>query len=72
MAFDITATLDALLTHLKGAGHFEHVQIGEPKSPPSTTGLTGAVFMSSVGVIDITLGNALESHIVTLLSLIHI
>lgn len=65
MAFNLTATLDALLTHLAGSGHFEHVQVGEPKSPPSTTGLTGAIFISNLVTNDLTFQLGVEVHTVT-------
>tara|TARA_Y100000310_G_scaffold50965_1_gene47025 strand:- start:2057 stop:2512 length:456 start_codon:yes stop_codon:yes gene_type:complete len=66
MAFNLTATLNALLTHLAGAGHFEQVQIGEPKSPPSTTGLTGAIFIANLVTNDITFQLGIEVHTVTI------
>ena len=65
--FDITATLDSILSKVSASGGFKAgLQIGEPKSPPGGAGLFAAVFMNSVEVGELTLGTTIERHDVTL------
>lgn len=63
MAFNITATLDAMASKLQASGYFQEVKIGEPKAPPNAP-IAAAIYMSRVGVAQLTLGTTIESHVV--------
>lgn len=47
MAWNPLTTLQVVTSHLKVGGRYDHVQIGEPKEPP-TGQLTACVIMSGV------------------------
>lgn len=48
MALDITGLLDAAVSHALASGRFEQVNGHEPKSAPTTGGLTAAVWAQDV------------------------
>ena len=65
MAFDITSTLRTVESYLSASGYVPSVQIGEPKSPPKSE-LSAAIFMTSVGIAQLTLNTTIEKHVVTI------
>ncbi len=66
MPFNITSTLDSVLSYLQASAYFTAgAQLGEPKAPPEGNGLFAAVFMSSAAVAELTLGTTIERHDVT-------
>ena len=48
MAINILGITDAVMSHAMASGHFDVVNGHEPKNPPSTGGLTGAVWTDRV------------------------
>ena len=67
MAFDVTATLQAILSYAQASGYFDSASIGEPVAPPDSLGLHAAVIMRDVGVTGVYLnGGTRERHNVTL------
>ena len=66
--FNITATLDAILSKVSASGHFRAgSQLGEPKSPPDGVGLFAAVFVNDIAVAGIVAsGDTIERHDVTI------
>ncbi|MFD5697444.1 hypothetical protein [Streptomyces lasiicapitis] len=58
MALDITALLDAVVSHALASGRFEMVNQHEPKNAPSTGGLTAAVWVDDTMAIR---GSGLDS-----------
>lgn len=61
MAFNITATLNAVLSYLDACGYFGDTTIGEYKQPPGTR-LSAAIFMSSTSFSPETLTRGIEVH----------
>lgn len=68
MAFNIKATLDAVASFIAKSGYCRGgVLVGEPKAPPAQNGdFAAALFMSRVGVAELTLQTTIEIHVVTL------
>ena len=67
MPFLVKDTLVQMQTYLARSGYVDEVLVGEPKSPPSSQGLTAALFLSNVGIGQITAGGqTVESHVVML------
>lgn len=50
MAFNISNTLDVLLSHVAASGHVSSNSMGEPIEPPSGDKLHGSVYMRSTTV----------------------
>ena len=68
MAFNISATLDQVVSYLKADGRFPNAQVGEFKQPPSTVErLAAAVWMDRAEVVLVFAdGGTREKHVVTL------
>jgi hypothetical protein len=68
MAFNITATMEAIQSLAKKRTEFADVLIGEPKAPPvaDDQGLFASIYMESVEVSQTTLSGTIELHVVTL------
>lgn len=49
MALNTAALIDRVVSHASRAGLFDQVQGHEPKSQPSNSGLTFAVFLAAIG-----------------------
>lgn len=49
MSVGINSLINAVVSHASTSGHFDRVQNHEPKSAPSGTGLTYAVFLAAIG-----------------------
>jgi len=65
MAFNISATLDVVLSHVAASGHVSSYSLGEPVGPPEGIKLHGAVYMRGTRVLLVYLdGDTRESHIV--------
>lgn len=62
MAFNITATAQALQTHLKDSRLFSDVEIGTPNSPPGE-GPVARIAFTSMFVAETTLTTAIEVHV---------
>jgi len=65
MAFDITTTINLVVSFLQKRGEYSLVQIGEPKSPPRGD-LAAAVFVSDASVVGVTLQTTIEIHELTI------
>jgi len=65
MAFDITSTINVVVSFLQKRGEYSLVQIGEPKSPPRGD-LAAAVFVSDASVVGVTLQTTIEIHELTI------
>jgi hypothetical protein len=65
MAFDITTTINLVVSFLQKRGEYSLVQIGEPKSPPRGD-LAAAVFVSDASVVGVTLQTTIELHELTI------
>lgn len=65
MAFDITTTINLVVSFLQKRGEYSFVQIGEPKSPPRGD-LAAAVFVSDASVVGVTLQTTIEIHELTI------
>lgn len=65
MAFDITTTINLVVSFLQKRGEYSFVQIGEPKSPPRGD-LAASVFVSDASVVGVTLQTTIEIHELTI------
>ncbi|MDP3909468.1 MAG: hypothetical protein Q8Q14_03670 [Gemmatimonadales bacterium] len=64
-AYDPEAALAALTSFLKGRGRIKHVQLGEPKAPP-TGEITAALMMESIRTVELVLDAADRVYEVTI------
>jgi hypothetical protein len=63
MAFNIKATLDAISSHIARTGYVNDVRIGEPVAPPDAVDkMHAAIYMTSAGVVSLTLSTTIEVH----------
>jgi hypothetical protein len=65
MAFDISRTLEVITNHLSTSGYFAHIELGDPKAPPSEN-IAAYVLMDKVSVVEMTLQSPRELHVVTI------
>jgi len=65
MAFNIRTTLNAIASHIARTGYVNDVRIGEPTAPPDAIDkMQAAIYMQSAQVVEVTLSNTIELHIV--------
>lgn len=62
MAYDITTTAQNLQAHLIGSALFSSVEIGTPNSP-EPQGPTARIYFGSARVVETTLTNTIEVHV---------
>ena len=67
MAFNIKNTHSAIASHVARTGYVNDVRIGEPVSPPDAIDkMHAAIMMQNVSVVELTLSNTVELHMVQL------
>jgi hypothetical protein len=71
VAFDMTATMQAIQSHLLTQGHFDEVKIGDIKNPPSSN-LTAHVSMIGATVQELTMTATIELHEISVRLLRHL
>ncbi len=62
MAFDVTASMQAMESLFQESGYFPSVVIGEPKDPPPD--MTVALMMDNIDVAEATLTTGVLNHVV--------
>lgn len=63
--FNLTNTLDRIVTYLQGDGGIRTAQAGEPKSPPTgVQGVFASVIMRSTSIVALTLNGTIEQHVI--------
>ena len=63
--FNLTNTLDRIVTYLQGDGGISSAQAGDPKAPPvGVTRVFASVIMRSTSIVALTLNGTIELHVI--------